>query len=1231
MSEETTVNVSSDIKPFLDDISERLWSGHAAIMVGAGFSKNAEPVNGAKNTFPNWAELGDVFYEKVNGERPKGNNKYLNALKLADEVSAAFGRPALDQILKKHIDDDNHKPNGLFHKLLELNWSDVFTTNYDTLLERAKDNITERNYQVVVRKEDLISSQSPRIIKLHGSFPSHTPFIISEEDYRTYPKKFAPFVNTVQQTLLEKSLCLVGFSGDDPNFLQWIGWIRDNFPESTPLKIYLVGVISLSEAQRKLLDQRHINIVNFSSTKDVNNNHEIAFNLFFDYLKSKKKKKNFLDWPNEPSSSTYPDPNKENEESEILNVLPIWASSRLQYPGWRILPKDRRSVLKLKTERWETFCKDFSKLNDLNAFTFLYELNWRLDKCLTVTWDDIARATEGALEKIWPFSSVSPLKKPKYTINGNSFGKDIVWADIREQWIFLSFSMLRYYREEGDSEGWQNKRCTLKNVINYLSPEDKAKLAYEEALQYLFQIDINGLKDHLEQWEPSNDLPFWGAKRAGLLAELGETSKAKLILENALKRVRQSQSLKPITFDYSNISDESYILLLISSVKQSEMIASDQYDFEKTRTPSDRRNFLYQYKCDPWAEFDELSSFLDKDYSPRKIKRREYLFDIGYSSEQLSFQHDNRDALKGYEFLRLCEDIGFPFQMPGLSTFKETAIGAIKRISYFSPHWSLIALLRTVDEEAIDILFSRKAISQLSREQTSMLIDLYLKSLKTYKDDIEKPWSGYRKAGLSSKLGVILPEILSRLITKSEASHKRQVLSYLITLFSESSIENYNNVGNLYRRILSSLTGEEVYSLIPEILRIKIPKGYDSFTAAKIKNPFRYINLDPEIIKRYKKPKIDHKIINSLVDDVSSDNENVRSWALYSLVSLHTYDLLSKNNLSSMVESAWSILDDSGFPKGDIFKGYWSRLPSPKGTEIKKLTKGFILSKKIEIQTELENPNSLRVNAERISLLDEIMISKDDIDYSNDDVLNILDSLIEWWDKDKVLLDRYSENERIHKMTVLRFLNIPRVLADFVIPKANGNKKIIDKTGYLIEEFSSKNLPCLKVKASLQRKSLSNDLRKDIEQAFGSSNEFEYDDAFNALLILCENKDVSKNAESIIVNAIGLLSWRDSPRVLSLSVLHEIFLMDISLYTEAVEEKILLALTRLYKTTSYKDADSKSIHQNLDVRKYACKLAFTLYEKYYSQFDLPKGINVWKELSQSDDEFDDIRIEWPDT
>lgn len=37
-------------------------------------------------------------------------------------------------------------------------------------------------------------------MKLHGSFPAHSPFIFTEEDYRTYPRKFAPFVNGTYST-----------------------------------------------------------------------------------------------------------------------------------------------------------------------------------------------------------------------------------------------------------------------------------------------------------------------------------------------------------------------------------------------------------------------------------------------------------------------------------------------------------------------------------------------------------------------------------------------------------------------------------------------------------------------------------------------------------------------------------------------------------------------------------------------------------------------------------------------------------------------------------------------------------------------------------------------------------------------------------------------------------------------------------------------------------------------
>ena len=66
-------------------VSERLFSrdGNAALMVGAGFSRNATPNSTNSKPFPTWNDLGDIFFEKVNGRLPNSEDdgKYLNAIK----------------------------------------------------------------------------------------------------------------------------------------------------------------------------------------------------------------------------------------------------------------------------------------------------------------------------------------------------------------------------------------------------------------------------------------------------------------------------------------------------------------------------------------------------------------------------------------------------------------------------------------------------------------------------------------------------------------------------------------------------------------------------------------------------------------------------------------------------------------------------------------------------------------------------------------------------------------------------------------------------------------------------------------------------------------------------------------------------------------------------------------------------------------------------------------------
>ena len=186
--------VSEELKPYLNEIAERLWSGHAAVMVGAGFSKNAKKNNPSQRDFPDWNELGDIFYKKIHAKEPESDERYLNVLKLADEVEALIDRPALDRLLRDSIPDKDYEPSKLHVELLNLPWTDVLTTNYDTLLERTNASIECQEYAEVYKEQDLLRCGKPRIIKLHGSLPSG-PFIITEEDFRKYPNKFPIFVN----------------------------------------------------------------------------------------------------------------------------------------------------------------------------------------------------------------------------------------------------------------------------------------------------------------------------------------------------------------------------------------------------------------------------------------------------------------------------------------------------------------------------------------------------------------------------------------------------------------------------------------------------------------------------------------------------------------------------------------------------------------------------------------------------------------------------------------------------------------------------------------------------------------------------------------------------------------------------------------------------------------------------------------------------------------------------
>lgn len=318
-------------------LAQALWArpgtGQATVMVGAGMSLNTVKTSSSARSMLTWSQLTSRIIDAVyprSGEDLSAREKMLSACnatsgfqRAAEEAEALLGRPTLDSIIANAVPDLDHEPSYLHNLLLQLPWADVLTTNYDTLLERGARRIHDRRYSLVNTPDDLGSAMRPRIVKLHGSLPSIRPFVLTEEDFRIYPRRNPAFVNLARQAILETALCLVGFSGDDPNFLQWSGWVRDVLGTSTR-QIYLCGVLDLSVAQRHLLQSRHVVPIDLSPLfpEDqfpvVADRHAHALEWLLLAL-GNREPTSLLDWPN---SSSVERPNPSPRLPKIPDSIP---------------------------------------------------------------------------------------------------------------------------------------------------------------------------------------------------------------------------------------------------------------------------------------------------------------------------------------------------------------------------------------------------------------------------------------------------------------------------------------------------------------------------------------------------------------------------------------------------------------------------------------------------------------------------------------------------------------------------------------------------------------------------------------------------------------------------------------------------------------------------------------------------------------------------------------------
>lgn len=571
----------------LSKLREKYRQHRVSVMVGAGFSKNACTV------YPSWDELlYDMVVELYQEDINVAFKWYLSLNPLTKNSIDVFTKKEVERIISKtgplklvsefierkgfresieHYIEERipyiDKVNNLFRfsgknenktitiipdyfaahkKLVKMRgWNRVYTTNYDKLLEYAAE-IDGTEYKSVTNAKDLsVYSDKVTIIKLHGDLYDpikskgkriyrfdgnpHQQYIISAEDYMDYPKEHEAFTQLMRIYLLQGVFCLIGFSGDDPNFMNWIEWVRDiierEFDPSEErdddYKIYLIGLSDSLPSQDKLIFYENHSIVYIPllhdkvkeaiGTDPSNNDIRDLFCYFFNYLEpdeipQTEEGDDMMDLVLDPSETNTPI-NKQDLEKKHDNTIQD------------VEPAERKEYLSLWNKVYEF---RFNKVSHTYSFT--------IDEKVLLNLRDI---------KIWN-RFVNYSYRQKHYLDDVWSQKKLTASEaelailaLRDTGITVDSTMVDLL-SKADIDNDSNTE--LKKLVDraktlYLSREEDGQEdvnPYERIVRELFALNFEGAKKILDDWNPTGvDLQ----KKALLLSFFGGDGASDMLID----------------------------------------------------------------------------------------------------------------------------------------------------------------------------------------------------------------------------------------------------------------------------------------------------------------------------------------------------------------------------------------------------------------------------------------------------------------------------------------------------------------------------------------------------------------------------------------------------------------------------------------------------------------------------------------------------------------------------
>lgn len=873
--------------PALKRLGDALWArsgSGAAVLVGAGFSLQCERPDVAGGSPPLWSDLARAMALGLGRSAEEATT--ADPLRLAETYETAFGRAALVRLIRGAVNDQAWRPGEAHAALLDLPWVDVLTTNYDTLLERAASG-SARGYGIVRREGDLSGLRSPRIIKLHGTIEDNADLVITEEDYRRYPDVHAAMVNTARQALIENDLCLIGFSGNDPNFRAWVGWVRDRL-RGLNRRVFLVGPLNLDPIDRRVLERLSVIPIDLSPIVPENapDRHKIAIDWLLNRLEDWAPPLP-SDWrPLTPAQLGHRSNSKEQDRirkdrgllaDNLREALNGWRRDRETFPGWLICPWGKRQRIRFGNTaplRLDAAI-DTVRLDEANDV--LLELGWRYDVAsdLLPSW---------LVEKLDQVA-------PTLTTSANP---ELLRATVAAR--------LMAARVAGELDQAVEKWSHLSGV-----PEVAPTIAYARISDGVDRLDVEEVSELIN--EITGDDPMWLVRRASAHAWLGDEEKARKLIAGAWSDLLDRCRRQPLSIALrSRLAWARFVSNAYRDIGDDEVI-----------------DLPHRFKIDSYDPWDEIRHCdVETDEVERKARDEREVdvqFRAGTYRERGQTIHLGSPVTPAGELAWLRERAGLPFGMRATNLLRtrterailaseDVALSAVSRALAASPNekgpllgrWLTRIGIAALDEDASHELTKR----------CERMVEHWLCRMTTERDRL-----------VATDRIQIFVEVLARLAVrgKVEDSVRHARLAGRLAEVNQWHAVS-KQADHLLENAIAALPKKERWRILPEVISYPVPGERD--------NHYRDLsNHYAAFVEPTGRPQEVTDRIATLLAMVPSEGR-LRAGAVHLLFILHELGVLLPDEIARFRDALWADAPEEGLPRGTmLYPDVFLKAPAP--------------------------------------------------------------------------------------------------------------------------------------------------------------------------------------------------------------------------------------------------------------------------------------------------------------